>query len=226
LTPEARKRLKTISEATELGAGFAVAMKDLEIRGAGNLLGVEQSGYIAAVGFDLYSRLLNEAVEELKQGRALEEEKKILHPSVTAVGLPLAAFIPEEYIPDLSTRLNFYQRLAVVKRAKDIEVIARELSDRFGPAPEEVENLLYIVEIKQLATEAMLESISTENKQVVLHFNSGRDLNKLSLAQDVQSGIKIGSDRIKLDIKILGNSWQEVLREVFQHLLSVSTGDE
>jgi transcription-repair coupling factor (superfamily II helicase) len=226
LTPEARKRLKTISEATELGAGFAVAMKDLEIRGAGNLLGVEQSGYIAAVGFDLYSRLLNEAVEELKQGRALEEEKKILHPSVTAVGLPLAAFIPEEYIPDLSTRLNFYQRLAVVKRAKDIEVITRELSDRFGPAPEEVENLLYIVEIKQLATEAMLESISTENKQVVLHFNSGRDLNKLSLAQDVQSGIKIGSDRIKLDIKILGNSWQEVLREVFQHLLSVSTGDE
>ncbi|MGD0352213.1 MAG: transcription-repair coupling factor [Dehalococcoidia bacterium] len=224
LTPEARKRLKTISEATELGAGFAVAMKDLEIRGAGNLLGVEQSGYIAAVGFDLYSRLLNEAVEELKQGRALEEEKKILHPSVTAVGLPLAAFIPEEYIPDLSTRLNSYQRLAVVKRAEDIEVIARELSDRFGPAPEEVENLLYIVEIKQLATEAMLESISTENKQVVLHFNSGRDLNKLSLAQDVQSGIKIGSDRIKLDIKILGNSWQEVLREVLQHLLSVSTG--
>ncbi len=112
----------------------------------------------------------------------------------------------------------------MVKRAEDIEVIARELSDRFGPAPEEVENLLYIVEIKQLATEAMLESISTENKQVVLHFNSGRDLNKLSLAQDVQSGIKIGSDRIKLDIKILGNSWQEVLREVLQHLLSVSTG--
>ncbi len=217
LTPEARKRLKTIAEATELGAGFAVAMKDLEIRGAGNLLGVEQSGYIAAVGFDLYSRLLNEVVEEIKKGTTLEE-KKIVRPSAPAMGLPLAAFIPEEYIPDLSTRLNFYQRLAAVKRARDIEDIARELSDRFGQAPEEVENLLYAVEIKQLATEAMLESISTENKQVVLHFSSGRDLNKLSLAQDTKSGIRVGSDRIKLDIKILGSSWQEVLRQVLQRL--------
>jgi transcription-repair coupling factor (superfamily II helicase) len=223
LTPEARKRLKTISEATELGAGFAVAMKDLEIRGAGNLLGVEQSGYIAVVGFDLYSRLLNEAVEELRQGRTLEEGKKIPHPSVPRVGLPLAAFIPEEYIPDLSTRLSFYQRLAVVKRAQDIEDIDRELSDRFGTPPEPVTNLLYVVEIKQLATEAMLESISTENRQIVLHFDSGRELSKLSLAQDFKSGIKVGSDRIKLDIKIFGASWQEVLKEVLRHLLSATT---
>jgi transcription-repair coupling factor (superfamily II helicase) len=191
-------------------------MKDLEIRGAGNLLGVEQSGYIAAVGFDLYSRLLNEAVEELRQGRTLEEGKNTLHPSVPTVGLPLAAFIPEEYIPDLSTRLSFYQRLAVAKRAQEIEDVARELSDRFGPSPEEVENLLYVVEIKLLATEAMLESISTENRQIVLHFNSSRELDKLFLAQDFKSGIKVGSDRIKLDIKIFGASWQEVLREVLQ----------
>ena len=223
LTPEARKRLKTISEATELGAGFAVAMKDLEIRGAGNLLGVEQSGYIAAVGFDLYSRLLNEAVEELRQGRTIEEGKKILHPSVPSVGLPLAAFIPEEYMPDLSTRLSFYQRLAVVKRAQGIEDVVRELSDRFGPPPEEVENLLYVVGIKLLATEAMLESISTENRQIVLHFNSSRELNKLFLARDFKSGVKVGSDRIKLDIKILGDNWQKVLREVLRHLLSATT---
>ena len=223
LTPEARKRLKTISEATELGAGFAVAMKDLEIRGAGNLLGVEQSGYIAAVGFDLYNRLLNEAVEELKQGRTLEEGRKILHPSVPSVGLPLPAFIPEEYIPDLSARLSYYQRLAALRRAQDIDDIERELSDRFGPPPEEVKNLLYVVEIKQLATEAMLDSISTENKQVVLHLNNAGELNKLCLAQDVKSGIKLGSDRIKLDIKILGNSWQEVLRDVLRNLLSVAT---
>jgi transcription-repair coupling factor (superfamily II helicase) len=217
LTPEARKRLKTIAEATELGAGFAVAMRDLEIRGAGNLLGVEQSGYIAAVGFDLYSRLLNEAVEETRQGRTLEKQE-IVHPVAPAVGLPLAAFIPEEYIPDLSTRLNFYQRLAVIKRAQEIEEIARELSDRFGPLPVEVENLLYVVEIKQLATEARLESISTENRQVVLHFNNGRDLNKLPLVQEVKSGIKVGSDRIKLDIMILGDIWQAVLKEVLRRV--------
>src|SRR4030042_1827161 len=115
-------------------------MKDLEIRGAGNLLGVQQSGYIAAIGFDLYSRLLNESVEELKQGRALKDEKKI-YPSAPSVGLPLAAFIPEEYIPDLSARLGFYQRLAVAKLTQDVESIARELSDRFGPPPGEVVNL-------------------------------------------------------------------------------------
>jgi transcription-repair coupling factor (superfamily II helicase) len=219
LTPEARKRLKTISEATELGAGFAVAMKDLEIRGAGNLLGMEQSGYIVAVGFDLYSRLLNEAVEETRQGTTLKEEQKIVHPSAPAVGLPLTAFIPEVYIPDLGTRLNFYQRLAMIKREPDIEDIGRELSDRFGPPPEEVKNLLYTVEIKRLAVKAMLESISTENKQVVLHFSGGTDLNKLSLVQDIKSGIKVGSDRIKLDIKILGSSWREVLRDVLENLL-------
>ena len=124
-------------------------------------------------------------------------------------------------MPDLNTRLNFYQRLTVIKQAQDIEDISRELSDRFGPLPEEVENLLYVVEIKQLATEGMLESISTENKQVVLHFNDGRDLNALSLVKDIKSGLKIGSDRIKLDIKVLGNSWQGVLRDVLRNLSSV-----
>jgi transcription-repair coupling factor (superfamily II helicase) len=216
LTPEARKRLRTISEATELGAGFAVAMKDLEIRGAGNLLGVEQSGYIAAVGFDLYCRLLAEAVEDVKQGQAEEKMRKILEPQVPTVALPLAAYIPEEYVSDLSTRLNFYQRLAAVKQVQEIEGIAVELSDRFGPVPQVVKNLLYIVEIKQLAAVAMVGSISTEDRQIVLSFSNARVLNKVSLEQDFKSGIRVGSHRIKLDIKLLGNSWQEILREVLQ----------
>jgi transcription-repair coupling factor (superfamily II helicase) len=218
LTPEARKRLKTISEATELGAGFAVAMKDLEIRGAGNLLGVEQSGYVAAVGFDLYSRLLNEAVEELKRGRVLEKEGKVVYPPVPAIDLPLAAFIPEEYISDLSTRLTFYQRLAAVKRSGEIDDIEQELTDRFGPPVEEVKNLLYVVRIKRLATEAALDSITTENKLIVLNFNNGGDFKKLLLASPIKAGIKIGSDRIKLDIKMLGARWQEVLTQVLHEL--------
>jgi transcription-repair coupling factor (superfamily II helicase) len=216
LTPEARKRLKTISEATELGAGFAVAMKDLEIRGAGNLLGVEQSGYIAAVGFDLYCRLLAEAVEDVKQGQAEEKMRKILEPQVPTVVLPLAAYIPEEYVSDLSTRLDFYQRLAAVKQVQEIEGIAVELSDRFGPVPQVVKNLLYAVEIKQLAAVAMVGSISTEDRQIVLNFNNARELNKMSLERDFKSGIRVGSQRIKLDIRLLDNSWQDVLREVLQ----------
>ncbi|UCH50539.1 MAG: transcription-repair coupling factor [Chloroflexota bacterium] len=215
LTPEARKRLKTISEAAELGAGFAVAMKDLEIRGAGNLLGVEQSGYIAAVGFDLYSRLLSEAVEELRQERNVEEIMP-QHP-VPTIALPLDAYIPEEYIPALSTRLSFYQRLAVLKQSQEIEDIAIEIEDRFGPMPQPVKNILYIVKIKQLAAAAMVGSISTEGRQIVLHFNSAGILKKLPLAQDFKSGIKIGSQYIKLDIKILGNSWQEMLKETLQN---------
>ncbi|MBC8275347.1 MAG: transcription-repair coupling factor [Chloroflexi bacterium] len=218
LTPEARKRLQTISEATELGAGFAVAMKDLEIRGAGNLLGVEQSGYIAAVGFDLYCRLLSEAVEDVKQGQAEENMKKILQPLVPAIALPLTAYIPEEYVSDLSTRLDFYQRLAAAKQAQEIEGIAVEFSDRFGPMPQAVRNLLYAVEIKQLAAVAMAGSISTEDRQIVLNFSDARELNKMSLERDFKSGIRVGSQRIKLDIKLLGNSWQDVLREVLQKI--------
>ncbi len=216
LTPEARKRLKTISEAAELGAGFAVAMKDLEIRGAGNLLGVEQSGYIAAVGFDLYARLLSEAVEELRQERDIEEVMPQC--PVPTIALPLDAYIPEEYIPALSTRLSFYQRLAATKLTQEIEDIAMEMEDRFGPMLQPVENLLYIVEIRQLAAAAMVESIFTEGRQIVLHFGSAGELKKLPLAQDFKSGVRIGNQHIKLDIKLLSSNWQEVLKEVLLKL--------
>ena len=216
LTPQARKRLKTISEATELGAGFAIAMKDLEIRGAGNLLGVEQSGYIAAVGFDLYCRLLAEAVENIKEKQAGEDRGKILPSTVPAVALPVNAYIPEEYIFTPSTKLAFYQRLAVAKRAEEIGDIAQELNDRFGALPPPVKNLLYIVEIKQLAAKAKVESISTKDKQIILRFDSTKELTGLPLSQGYKNGIKIRSKQIELDIKRIGNNWQETLKEVLQ----------
>ena len=216
LTPQARKRLRTISEATELGAGFAIALKDLEIRGAGNLLGVEQSGYIAAVGFDLYCRLLTEAVENIKEKQAGEGRRKILQPTVPTIALPINAYIPEEYIFTPSTKLAFYQRLAAAKRAEEIGDIAQELSDRFGALPPPVKNLLYIVEIKQLAAEAKVESISTKDKQITLRFDDTKELTRLPLSQDYKSGIKIRTKQIELDIKRIGNNWQEMLKEVLQ----------
>jgi transcription-repair coupling factor (superfamily II helicase) len=106
--------------------------------------------------------------------------------------------------------------LAAAKRAQEIEGIAVELNDRFGPIPQVVKNLLYIVGIKQLAAAAMATSISTEDGQVVLHFDGTREINRLSLTQDFGYGIKVGSSRIKLDIKLLGNNWQEILKEVLQ----------
>ena len=149
LTPQAHKRLRTISEATQLGSGFAIAMRDLEIRGAGNLLGVKQSGHIAALGFDLYCQLLAEAVEELKaspgslslDGRGTGEGGIKRAPIVgeekesPSIALPLDAHIPEEYVPNLNTRLSLYQRLAGAEHVEAVADMARELQDRFGTLP-------------------------------------------------------------------------------------------
>jgi len=215
LTPQAYKRLKTIFEATELGAGFGIAMKDLEIRGAGNLLGVEQSGHIAAIGFDLYCQMLAEAVEELKASHAGEVKKKEAK-FTPSIALPLAAYIPEEYVSNLNTRLSLYRKLATIERIKEIENIAQELSDRFGVLPQPVENLLYMIEIKILATKAGVESIYTQGKQVVLNPVDGRMSVKISCLQKYKDAVKVGTRQIRLDTKRLGNKWQEVLKELFE----------
>jgi transcription-repair coupling factor (superfamily II helicase) len=222
LTPEARKRLRTISEATELGAGFAIAMKDLEIRGAGNLLGLEQSGYIATVGFDLYCRLLTEAVEESRHGGVGEAKREAVKPPVPSIALPIAAYIPEGYISGLSTRLNFYQRLAIAKRVEEIEDIASELSDRFGPIPQLVSNLLYVVEIRRLAAEARVESLFTEDKQIVLQFSKAKGSSLISLPRDFRRGVILGTKQIRLDMKCLGGSWQEVLKDMLQKMATTT----
>ncbi|MCK4263232.1 MAG: transcription-repair coupling factor, partial [Dehalococcoidia bacterium] len=143
LSPQANRRLRTIFEATELGAGLGVAMKDLEIRGAGSLLGVEQSGHIAAVGFDLYCRMLAEAVEELKALQAGKTRKKEaeLTPSIA---LPVTAYLPEEYVPRLNSRLSLYRRLAGIRYVEETADMAQELRDRFGALPQPVDNLLQL----------------------------------------------------------------------------------
>jgi transcription-repair coupling factor (superfamily II helicase) len=223
LTPQAHKRLRTIFEATELGAGIGIAMRDLEIRGAGNLLGVKQSGHIAAVGFDLYCQLLAGTVEGLKatspelslQGRGIgegeirKEEGKV----TPSINLPLAAYIPEEYVSDLDTRLSLYRRLAKVDSLDEVAVIAQELRDRFGILPESVENLLYIVKVKALATNAEVSSISVQGKEIVIEprrkikFHSG-------LPEGQNGAIRMGATLIKLDIKRLGGEWQKALLDL------------
>jgi transcription-repair coupling factor (superfamily II helicase) len=168
------------------------------------------------VGFDLYCRLLAEAVEELRQGSAGGHEANVLETIFPTISLPVAAHIPKEYISNPSTRIVFYQRLAAVKRVEEIKDMAQELSDRFGMMPQPLENLLYVIEIKQLAAEAMVESISTEDRQIVVHFSSLKRLDRLHRLQGYGDGVKVGSRQIKLDFGHLGNSWQEVLREVLQ----------
>jgi len=217
LTPTAQKRLRTIYEATELGAGFGIAMKDLEIRGAGTLLGTRQSGQISAVGFDLYTRLLAEAVEELKARQAGVKVKPTRLPEPT-IDLPLQAFIPEDYVPDLTTRLSLYQSLAKLKEPDQIEAMAQEFSDRFGALPIEVKNLLYAVKIKALAAKASIESISTDEGQIIIMPFEGMQFDKHKLEPFIRDGIKIGLTHLRLNPKRLGRDWQKVLEEIASNM--------
>jgi transcription-repair coupling factor (superfamily II helicase) len=234
LTYQAHERLRAIFEATELGVGFSIAMKDLEIRGAGNLLGVKQSGHIAAVGFDLYCRLLAEAVEELKtdkdviavsqtpaeaggsEGEAKQPRCKEVAKQSPSIALPLSAYIPEEYVADLDTRLSLYRRLAKIERIEEVGDIAQELEDRFGSLPQPVRDLLYVVEIKALAAKLGVESIFTSGNHVVVKFKEGREINRLSLPDKYGKAIKAGNTQVKLDIRYFGNKWPAVLRETLQ----------
>jgi transcription-repair coupling factor (superfamily II helicase) len=164
------KRLATISHFTELGSGFKIAMKDLEIRGAGNILGPEQSGYIMEVGFDLYSKLLEEAVERLKGKEPLAP---LPSPKIT---LDLKAYLPQEYIPDQTQRTALYKRMASSLKEEEIEDLEKELKDRFGSLPEEAKNLLGIINLKILAQRLGIVEITKEKEKIGLKWRSKEEV--------------------------------------------------
>ncbi|MFC1913374.1 transcription-repair coupling factor [Chloroflexota bacterium] len=216
LTDTAEKRLRTIFAATELGSGFGIAMKDLEIRGAGNLLGTRQSGHIGAVGFSLYCQLLAEAVEQQKAQRAGIPREEILSSRLPppTVELPLPAFIPEDYIGDLNTRLSLYQELTRVEKPEQTETLAQEFNDRFGALPAEVNNLLYAVRVKALAAKAGIESISTESGEIVVRRFQGMHFERQQLEPLMKDGIKVGLNQLRLSPKRVGKGWQRVLQDI------------
>ncbi len=163
MTEVARRRLQVIAELTELGSGFKIATRDLEIRGAGNLLGPEQSGYIAAVGFDLYSQLIQETIRELK-GEPLEAAVD------PVIRLRAEGFIPESYIPDPTLRLNLYKRLAGLLDAEGLRDFTEELQDRFGPVPPEVRWLLTVMDLKIQARTLRVREIDARREAIRLTF--------------------------------------------------------
>ncbi|MFP4641500.1 MAG: transcription-repair coupling factor [Dehalococcoidia bacterium] len=214
LTDPAQKRLKTIFETTELGSGFRIAMKDLEIRGAGNILSSEQSGHMGAVGFDLYCRLLAQAVDELKRGEK-KEPPKVTQPTVD---LPLTAHIPEDYMPNLMSRLALYQRLAGVQSREQIQGIRQETEDRFGKLPSSFQNLLYVIEIKLLASEAGIQKVSTEGKYIVLRPAEGNQIDYEPLQRTFGASIRAHPRFVRLNPNQLGDHWTDMLREVLQRM--------
>ncbi len=162
LTDLAKKRLKALKEFSELGSGFRLAAKDLEIRGAGNFLGSEQHGFMAAVGFDFYLQLLDQAVRELK-GEPVEEAKSEIH-------LHLDIRIPEDYLPQVNLRLNLYKRIASLESPEEADRLKREFEDRFGPVPESVENLLRYGVVKLLAQRLRIKSLDRSGDRLILRF--------------------------------------------------------
>ncbi|MGD0794336.1 MAG: transcription-repair coupling factor [Dehalococcoidales bacterium] len=221
LAPIAHKRLRTIYEATELGAGYGIAMKDLEIRGAGNLLGTRQSGHITAVGFSLYTRLLAEAVEEQKALRAGKAKPPPRLPAPT-VDLPLDAFIPESYVADVDTRLELYRTLGSVEAAEKLDDIRKALTDRFGAPPPEVENLFYAVRIKALGAKAGIESVSTDEGLIIIRRFGELAFDTQKLAPFLRNEIAVGRTQIRINYKKIGRGWKGVVENTIRTYLELS----
>ena len=192
LTDTAVSRLATISEMTPLGSGMRVAMRDLEIRGAGNLLGAEQSGQIEAVGFEMYCELLRESVEILK-GEAPEPARE------AAVELPVDAYIPAEYILDEETRVEEYRRLVVAGRAGALDEFARELEDRFGPPPWPVMNMLEVERLRRSAGEVGLEFVTMRVDELQLRCLPGEEGVLKKAARSAISSEICGDDSVAID---------------------------
>ncbi len=218
-TAEGRMRLETIAEHTELGAGYSIAMRDLEIRGSGDILGTRQSGYIAAVGFHLYTRLLADAVNQIKKedggpDGSLDLTQQILRPLVK-IDLPLPVGIPEDYIEDQTVRLGLYRRAASITRSAEIDNLKEELQDRFGPPPEIVVNLLHQLEMKLFAEGAGVESIFMQYGKITLGYPEGKPLPQ---PWEFPFKVRFGESQIWLPIDLRQEGWFEQLLEVLKGL--------
>ncbi|MFA7250211.1 MAG: transcription-repair coupling factor [Dehalococcoidia bacterium] len=210
LTEEAQQRLATIFEASELGAGFQVALRDLEIRGAGNLLGAEQSGNIASVGFDLYTEMLAEAVEELRASHEHRAPEALPHETrdilrAVVIDLPVPAYIPESYVPDIEGRLALYQRVSGLRSTEDVEALAQETADRFGPLPEALANLLALVRLRLAGVAAGIGAVRIDGAEVLIT-SAGRPFGERALPR-LPGGVRVGRNQIRLEQAALGPHW-------------------
>jgi len=221
LSPVAQERLEAILEASELGAGFRIAMRDLEIRGAGEILGAQQHGHIAAVGFDLYCRLLTRAVQELKEASGDQEARRET-PAASdwemgpVIDLPVSAYLPAAYVNDAPLRLRLYRRMAQLRTLEEVESMAAELRDRFGTLPRAAQGLLYMLRLKVLAAKAGILSIEYESgRHILVRFRGEIRSEQMIKLAHFASRLRIGRDRFRLK---RDSDWQNLLLEVLKAL--------
>ncbi len=177
LSPEAARRLRAIEEYSQMGAGFALAMRDLELRGAGNLLGTQQSGHIATVGYELYCALLEKAVRQLKNMPPVDTVD-------VSIDLPVSAFFPRQYVADMRTKIDLYRRLGRIASESELEDLRSELADRFGPVPAAVEQLIEQQRLRIWAHAWGINSIHQEDKYAVLGYSDRRKVADLVLRSE------------------------------------------
>ncbi len=210
LTPSAKKRLEVLMSLDSLGAGFQLASHDLDIRGAGNLLGEEQSGHIREVGFELYQQMLEEAVANLRGGDDLSTGREEFSPSIN---IGVSVLIPEHYVPDLSLRMGLYRRLAQLQDERALDAFAAELADRFGPLPEEVRHLIDVVGLKMLAKQAHVASVEAGAKGAVLRFHGDEFPAPEGLMAWI--GAMKGAVKLRPDMRlVVRGRWQELADRV------------
>jgi len=188
ITPLAAKRLKAIEEYSHLGAGFRIALRDLEIRGAGNILGAEQSGHIQTVGYQMYCELLAEGVRRLK-GEPVEQIP------TAVVDLGFATYIPKNFIPINRHRMDAYRKIAVARVDEDLEQIKSELADVYGPVPEEVQLLVDLAELRIKASRRRIKSIIASGRDLIFSFAEDHDGQVDSLFSTVKGKVRISEHR-------------------------------
>ncbi|MGZ5926820.1 MAG: transcription-repair coupling factor, partial [Rhizomicrobium sp.] len=198
LTDTATRRLEVLQSLDQLGAGFSIASHDMDIRGAGNLLGEEQSGHVREVGIELYQEMLEEAVSSLREGGDGDQIAEQWSP---AINLGASVLIPEHYVADLNVRMSLYRRLSSLETRGDIDAFAAELIDRFGPLPDEVQHLLEIVAIKQLALAAGVEKIDAGPKGGTIAFRNNAFANPVALIKLISQ--HSGTMKVRPDQKIV-----------------------
>ncbi|MBV8664168.1 MAG: transcription-repair coupling factor, partial [Hyphomicrobiales bacterium] len=214
-TTQAQKRLEVLQSLDTLGAGFQLASHDLDLRGAGNLLGEEQSGHIKEVGYELYQQMVQDAIERLKAG--VEEPAQELWSPTISLGAPVT--IPESYIPDLTTRLSLYRRLSSLEDDGEIDAMGAEIVDRFGAPPPEVELLLKLVTIKALCRRAHVEKLDAGAKGLTLAFRDNSFANPAGLVKWVAA--KGSLARVRPDMRIVVTGDFEELPERLEGTLTI-----
>ena len=211
LTPQANRRLRTIFEANELGAGLDIALRDLEIRGTGSLLGTRQSGHIAAIGFELYCQILAEEVQRLKgeepQGATAENAQP------PSLDLPVSAYIPEAYVEPQGTRIGLYRRLADAGTLQHLDSLQAELQDRFGPLPQPVKDLLYVARIRVLAASARIKSISRAGPDIVI---VPTRMSSLATNLNLGPAVRVGNEQVRINTATTGGKWRSLLEALLK----------